>query len=379
MKLLQDHLVLDFSQFLSAPSSSLRLADLGARVIKIERPIIGDICRSLYVSDIKVDGESTIFHAINRNKESFEADIKNENELTKLKKLIRKADILIHNFRPGVMERLGLSYEVVKEINPAIIYASISGYGEVGEWKGFPGQDLLLQAISGITYLSGNEEDSPTPMGVAVADILAGTHLVQGILAAIFERFSTNEGAYVTVNMLESLLDFQFEVLTSFFNDGNELPKRSKVNSAHAYIAGPYGIYKTLDGYIAIAMAPIPVLGDLLNCATLGKYTNPNTWFANRDEMKIILKNHLSRKTTKEWLSLLEPADIWCSDVFDYEMLQKHAGYKEIQMEQEVKNGDKTTRTTRCPIRVDKEILWSDKGAPNLGEHTNAISKEFDL
>lgn len=379
MKLLQDHLVLDFSQFLSAPSASLRLADLGARVIKVERPIIGDICRSLYVSDIKVDGESTIFHAINRNKESFEADIKDEVELAKLKKLIKEADVMIHNFRPGVMERLGLSYEAVNEINPTIIYASVSGYGEVEEWKELPGQDLLLQAISGVTYLSGSETDSPTPMGVAAADILAGTHLVQGVLAAIFERFSTHKGAHVTVNMLESLLDFQFEVLTSFYNDGHELPKRSKVNGAHAYIAGAYGIYKTLDGYIGIAMAPVPLLGDLLDCDTLGEYKDSQNWFTNRDEIKTILKEHLSKKTTQEWLSLLEPADIWCSNVFDYEMLQNHEGYKEIQMEQEVKNGGRAIRTTRCPIRVDNAILWSDKGAPNLGEHTSAISKEFNL
>lgn len=379
MKLLADYLVLDFSQFLSAPSASLRLADLGARVIKIEKPEFGDLCRSLYVSETQIDGESTIFHAINRNKESYEANLKSETELIKIRKLIKKADVLIHNFRPGVVQRLKLNYELVKEINPKLIYASVSGYGETGEWKDLPGQDLLLQAISGLTYLSGNDGDQPTPMGVAVADILAGTHLVQGILAAIMQRFTTNKGAYVAVSMLESLLDFQFEVLTTHFNDGFELPQRSKTNAAHAYIAAPYGIYRTSDAFIAIAMAPIPVLANLLACPPLEGFTDPGKWFSKRDEIKILLKEHLARKTTKDWLAMLEPADIWCAPVFDLETLRTQEGYRILDMEQEVKSQEQLIRTTRCPIRVDGEILRSEKGAPGLGEDTAVIAAEFDL
>ena len=128
MNLLEDIMVLDFSQFLSGPSAGLRLADMGARVIKIEKPVSGDICRELYVSDVMVEGESTIFHAINRNKESYAADLKNEEDLKKIKLLIAKADVMLHNFRPGVMERLGLDYETIKTINPSIIYAEVSGY-----------------------------------------------------------------------------------------------------------------------------------------------------------------------------------------------------------------------------------------------------------
>src|ERR687885_2509409 len=136
MKPLEDYLVVDFSQFLSGPSAGLRLADMGARVIKIERSGVGDICRHLYVSDVRIEGESTIFHAINRNKQSYAADLKEEKDLQKVKQLIAKADVLIHNFRPGVMERLGLDYETVKGLNPQIVYAEVSGYGEEGSWKG---------------------------------------------------------------------------------------------------------------------------------------------------------------------------------------------------------------------------------------------------
>jgi CoA:oxalate CoA-transferase len=231
MNLLDDLLVLDFSQFLSGPSASLRLADLGAQVIKIERPIVGDICRDLYVSDVMVEGESTIFHAINRNKKSYTADLKKKEDIEKVKKLIAKADVMLHNFRPGVMKRLGLDYDVVQKINPSIVYAEISGYGEEGPWKNLPGQDLLLQAASGLTWLSNNNNENPTPMGVAVVDILTGTHITQGILAALFQKGKTGMGALVQVSMFESVLDFQFELLTSFYNDGNELPVRGNVTA----------------------------------------------------------------------------------------------------------------------------------------------------
>src|SRR5215218_244182 len=164
------------------------MADMGAQVIKVEKPGTGDICRQLYVSDVMIEGESTIFHAINRNKKSYAADLKNADDLEKVKLLLTKADVMMHNFRPGVMERLGLDYETVKKINPSIIYAEVSGYGNEGPWKDLPGQDLLLQAVSGLTWLTKNESDDPTPMGVAVVDILAGTHVAQGILAALYQR-----------------------------------------------------------------------------------------------------------------------------------------------------------------------------------------------
>lgn len=379
MKLLEDILVLDFSQFLSAPSASLRLADMGARVIKIERPGTGDICRELYVSDTVVNGESTIFHAINRNKESYQADLKNADDLEEIKNLIKHADVLIHNFRPGVMERVGLSYEIVKTINPQLIYAYVNGYGNEGEWKDSPGQDLLLQAVSGITWLSGNYQDNPTPMGVAVADIVAGTHLVQGILAALYDRFTSGGGALIEVSMLGSLLDFQFEVLTCFYNDGRLLPQRSNINNGHAYIAAPYGIYSTANGYLALAMGNIPRLGELLGCQALLSYTNPADWFNKRDEIKTILQAYLNNKPVTEWLAILEPADIWCAEVLDYDALVQQEGYKVLDMEQKVSIGNQFLKTTRCPIRVDGQILKSAKGAPSLGQDTVSIKKEFNL
>lgn len=378
MKLLEEILVIDFSQFLSGPSAALRLADMGARVIKIEKPGLGDICRQLYVSDTMIETESTIFHAINRNKKSYAADLKDPVDLEKVKQLLLAADVMLHNFRPGVMERLGLDYETVKKINPSIVYAEISGYGTEGEWRDLPGQDLLLQAASGLTWLSNDHDESPTPMGVAVVDILAGTHVCQGILASLYRRTVSGEGALVQVSMFESILDFQFEVLTSYYNDGKQLPLRGAVNSAHAYIAAPYGIYKTKDSYIALAMTNILLLARLLVCGKLEQFYNSNDWFGERDVIKKILADHLLSGTTAQWLGILETADVWCAPVFNYDELIRQEGYKVLNMEITVKtsNGLKV-KTTRCPIRVDGSVMVSEIGAPQLGEHNEEIEKEF--
>ncbi|MEP6746766.1 MAG: CoA transferase [Bacteroidota bacterium] len=380
MQLLEDIIIADFSQFLSGPSAALRLADMGAQVIKIEKPGTGDICRQLYVSDVMIEGESTIFHAINRNKKSYAADLKDPCDLEKIKLLLSKVDVMMHNFRPGVMERIGLDYENVKKINPQIIYAEVSGYGTEGPWRDLPGQDLLLQAASGLTWLSNNNNEDPTPMGVAVVDIMAGTHIAQGILASLYRRTIRNEGALVQVSMFESILDFQFEVLTCYYNDGNRLPVRSEVNSGHAYIAAPYGIYKAKDDYIALAMSNIVLLAGLLQCEPLQQFTNRDDWFAKRDAIKKILGDHLATGLAADWLAILEKADVWCAPVMDYDTLVQQEGYRLLNMEIVVKttNGLSVT-TTRCPIRVDGEILHSERGAPVLGEHNAEIEFRFGL
>jgi CoA:oxalate CoA-transferase len=179
-------LVVDMSQFLSGPYCSLRMLDLGARVIKIERPDGGDLSRRLYLSDTEIGGDSTIFHAINRGKESLAIDMKNPDDLASLRTLLAKADVLIQNFRPGVIERLGLDYDSVKQINPSIVYASISGYGEEGPWVKRPGQDLLAQSRSGLMWLNGDEGQGPVPFGLAVGDMLAGAALCQGMSRRAF-------------------------------------------------------------------------------------------------------------------------------------------------------------------------------------------------
>ncbi|TDW47928.1 crotonobetainyl-CoA:carnitine CoA-transferase CaiB-like acyl-CoA transferase [Flavobacterium sp. 270] len=376
MKPLEDYLIIDFSQFLSGPSASLRLADLGARVIKIEKPGTGDICRTLYTSDLIMNGESSVFHTINRNKESFAIDFKQPEKLQKLKKILAKADVVMHNFRPGVMERIGLSYEEVKTINPTVIYGSISGFGNHPDLKDLPGQDLLLQSLTALTWLSGNQEDGPVPMGLSIVDMLAGAHLAQGILAALYRKATQNIGGTIEVSMLESAFDFQFETITTFFNDGGELPVRTKTNNAHAYLGAPYGIYQTKNGYLALAMGSIPVLASLLKCDALLAF--PENKFTLRDEIKNILASHLQTQETQFWLDILEPADIWCAGVLNYEQLFASDGFKVLEFTQQVQMIDGYSyKTTRCPIKIDGEYLTSSKGSPKLGQDNERIIKEF--
>jgi len=380
MRPLEGLLVIDLSQFLAGPSASLRLADLGARVIKIERPDTGDLCRQLYISNLELDGDSTLFHSINRNKESFTADLKSEQGRASLREILKYADVMIHNFRPGVIEKLGFSYDAVSLLNPRIVYAEVSGYGKTGPWRDKPGQDLLIQSLSGLTWLNGNADQPPVPVGIAVADLFAGAHLAQGILACLVRRGISSKGARVEVSLLESVLDFQFEVLTTFLNDGRQLPVRSRINNAHAYLGAPYGIYATADGFLALAMGSVVHLGKLLECSALIAYSDPKDHFLRRDEIKQILADHLHTRTTQSWLSVLEPQDVWCADVLTWPELFDQEAFRALDMVQEItRAGNISLLTTRCPIRIDGTVLKSSKGAPRLGDDTENIRREFAL
>lgn len=373
--------VLDMSQFLSGPYATLRLQDLGARVIKIERPGAGDLSRTLYLSDTEIGGDSTIFHAINRGKESLAVDLKNPDDLTRLKSLIAKADVLVQNFRPGVIERIGLDYETVRAINPRLVYGSISGYGEEGPWVKRPGQDLLAQARSGVMWLSGDDGDGPVPMGLAVGDMFAGAALAQGLLAGLVKRGMTGEGSHVQTSLLEALVDFQFEVLTTYLNDGRRMPKRSGFRSAHAYLSAPYGVYEAKDGFIAIAMTPISRLRDLMGLESLDPYcADPASWFTARDDIKKLIAGAIATKTVDAWMQIFEPADIWCSPVLDWDDLMESEGFNVLDLLQTVEREDNVSiMTTRSPIRVNGERPAVGPAAPRVGEHTTAIVEEFGL
>ena len=378
--LLDGLVVVDLCQFLSGPYASLRLQDLGARVIKIERPDGGDLSRRLYLSDTEIGGDSTIFHAINRSKESLALDLKKPDDLAALRKLITQADVVLQNFRPGVIERLGLDYEAVKAINPKVVYASITGYGSEGPWMDRPGQDLLAQARSGVMWLNGDHDQGPVPFGLAIADMLAGAAIAQGVLAALVRRGLSGQGAHIETSLLEVLVDFQFEVLTTHLNDGKRVPKRSEFRSAHAYLSAPYGVYPTANGYVAIAMTPLPKLESLLGIAALGDYADPKSWFGHRDAIKRIIAEHVVTETTEHWLAILEPADIWCAKVLDWPELMESEGFKALDMLQTVTREDNVSiTTTRSPLRVNGQRAKTSRAAPLVGEQSAQIRSEFGL
>ncbi|MEM8662806.1 MAG: CaiB/BaiF CoA-transferase family protein, partial [Pseudomonadota bacterium] len=252
------------------------------------------------------------------------------------------------------------------------------GYGGAGPWRGKPGQDLLVQALSGMTWLSGNREDGPVPVGFSVLDITAGNHLTQGILAALVRRGVTGRGGLVEVSLLASALDLQFEQITAFANAASAQPQRSAVANASVHGAAPYGIFATKDGHLALAMMPIAKLADLIQAPALAPYLDPAVAFSQRDEIKAILSDHLATRTSREWLAVLEPADVWCAEVLDWPALMAHPGLAAIDPMQTIPSGGSAMTTTRCPIRMDGSAAPAGRGAPRLGEHTDAIRRELD-
>ncbi|KAA1246402.1 CaiB/BaiF CoA-transferase family protein [Aquimarina sp. RZ0] len=372
--------VVEFAQFMAGPSAGLKLADLGARVIKIERPKVGESGRQIAIKNLFIDNDSLVFHTINRNKESFAANLKDTDDLDKIKKLLCQVDVMTHNFRPGVMEKIGLDYRSVKKMNSKIIYGDITGYGKKGPWAKKPGQDLLIQSLSGVTYLTGNKEDNPTPMGIAASDMFTGGHLAQGILAALYQRTKTGEGAMISVSLLESTLDMQFEGLTTYLNNDNQLPVRAYQGNAQPLLAAPYGIYKTFDSNIAISMVDLPVLLQAMDIETPSEFSEPDSWFENRDEIMKYLALVFIKKTTKHWLAIFDEKNIWSAPIYDYHTLLNHPGFTALKMIQEVKTlHGEVIKTTRCPFRIDGERIFSCKSAPTVGEDNEKINEEFNL
>jgi CoA:oxalate CoA-transferase len=380
---LDGYLILDFTQFLAGPLSTTRLADLGARVIKIERPQGGDIGRRLAFGGIERDGDTLSFHIANRNKESFAADLKNEADLEEIRVLIQHADVIVQNFRPGVMERLGFGYEQVRELNPRIVYASATGYGATGPFKDRPGQDLLAQSISGLPWLNGSSDDPPIPVGIALADIITSIHIAHGVTAALLRRERTGEGGRVDVSLFESMLDLQFELVSAHLTDPSVVVHRGPRNAAHAFLQAPYGTYPTSDGFLSIAMTSVPDLGRLIGLRALEAYAEPETWWTEQATITALLAAHLLTQPTAHWLEILDAADVWCAPVLNLSELVLHEGFKAIDMAQAVErtalDGEElvTIYTTRSPLRFDGTPIKNATGAPHLGEHTQALRREF--
>ena len=388
---LEGVLILDFSQFLAGPVAAMRLADLGARVIKIERPVVGDIGRQLAFAGRRADGDTISFHAMNRNKEGITADLKDGSDLGRVRRLVERADVIIENFRPGVMQRIGLDYEQALELNPRLIYASATGYGEEGPWQDRPGQDLLAQSLSGLPWLSGSADDGPVPFGLSIADHLTSCHLAQGVTSLLFRRERTGRGGRVQTSLLEAMVDLQFELLSTKLNEdrgpGPIAVQRGGRHSGHAFLPAPYGTYPTRDGYLAIAMNPVDRLGKLLDIAEIAAYTDPQQWWDDQDRIEQLLAERLRTQSTDHWLTILDPADVWCAPVLTLDELVDHDGFGSIRMVQQIgrsrevtdDHDELTLQTTRSPIRVDGERLVSSRSAPKLGQHNASINSEFSL
>jgi len=229
-------------------------------------------------------------------------------------------------------------------------------------------------------WLSGDEGDPPTPIALAVADMLAGHNLCEGILACLVRRGVTGRGGLVETSLIEALLDFQFEVLTTHLNDGRRPPRRSAFRNAHAYLAAPYGVYDTANGFLALAMTHLPTLGKLLDLPALQEIFDQAEGFRRRDEIKQTIAKRVKEQSTEHWLEVLNTADIWCAEVLDWPKLCASEAFRQLAMVQPLNDGPGIEiLTTRIPIRVDGALLTSERLAPRVGQHTETIQREFGL
>lgn len=363
--------VLDFTALLQGPLATQMLADLGADVVKIEKPN-GEWMRHWGLYDSHTHGETDAFLAFNRNKRSITADLRNGDTVERILELGEHADVVVENFRPGVMDRLGLGFEAFTNRNPRIIYASASGYGTSGPYADRPGQDYLVQALTGAMWLTGRRDDPPFPIGLAVADQVTGLHLVIGILAGLQSRDRTGKGQRVDVDLLSCMLAMQQQELTVFLNHGEPLVRPSE-NLGHVGITAPAGVYETADGYLMLAMFPCPKLGEIMGLRWLGEYDTNRKMLDGRDEVFRRLSKHFVQRTTSQWIDLLIPHDVWCAPVQAHEQIlsDPQIAHKNLIWEVPVGEQGETYLTIGSPFNFSATPPVLTRGAPRVGADTD--------
>lgn len=376
--ILSGYRVLDCSIAMAGPFAGQRLGDLGADVIKVE-PTTGEWQRHAPAGGARGNQINVSFLSLNRNKRSLAVDLKSEEGRGLLYRLVAESDVFLQNYRPGVAARLGVDYGSLREINPAIIYVSISGYGEDGPYRDRPGQDLLLQALSGAMMSAGAAGAPPQAAGQYLVDAVTASTAFEAVLAALLHRERTGEGQQVSVNMLDVITTLQMQEI-SVFTMGGVPQERSAEPHAHVYIRSPYGTFATSDGYLALAMPHLPTLGALIGEESFAELDGEVDGWTRRDEIFAKVADRLRERSTREWLDLLQPAGVWVAPVYSYADL--------VADEQIAHNGtfveydhptEGRVKTPGFPYRFSKTPARVDRGAPLTGEHTRDILEELGL
>ena len=378
MGILSGYRVLDCSIAMAGPFAAQRLGDLGADVVKVE-PVTGEWQRYASAGGARGNRINVSFLSLNRNKRSLAVDLKAPEGKAILLDLVKSADVFIQNYRPGVAKRLGVDYETLSAINPRLIYVSMSGYGESGPYVDRPGQDLLLQALSGAMLSAGRESDPPQPAGQFLADAITAYTAFEGALAALLHRERTGEGQLVEVNMLDAMTAVQMQEI-SVHTVGGKPQTRSAEPHAHSYIRAPYGVFETADHYIVVAFASLDAFGRLIGEPSFAGMDDETDSWAHRDEIFAKTRERLKAKTTAEWLDILLPAGVWAGPVH---------GYAELVDDPQVRhNGsfieydhpsEGRVKTPGFPIRFSKSPSTLDRGAPQVGEHSREILAEAGI
>ncbi|MEQ8659133.1 MAG: CaiB/BaiF CoA-transferase family protein [Hyphomicrobiales bacterium] len=372
--------ILDFSHLLQGPFATQLLADAGANVIKIERPGKGDMFRGLTFRNKWVGGsESPNFLAWNRNKRSLALNLKAPEARDAIMKLAQSADVVVQNFRPGVMARLGYGYEDFKAVNPRIVYCSGSGYGEDGPYVNRPGQDMLVQGLTGIMAATGQADQPPTPVGAGFSDQVGAMNMVYGILTALLWREKSGLGQEVKINLLAGMLAHQNQEMVTAMNFGEDF-KRPNSGIGHPGMDAPFGTYPTQDGWVTIAMSPFKTLVSVLGNDDLLVYDDPETLFAKRDEVWRKLAAETGKWTSEDLMDAMLAADIWCGEVKTHlEAAQdpqvQHLGL--IQSYDHPKAG--TVKVVGPAVGFSATPASITRPAPLVGEHTRQILREHGL
>ncbi len=370
---LQGVTVLDFTQIELGPCCTQTLGDFGADVIKIERPGQGDLSRAHMKHK---SGESAIFWSLNRNKRSVAIDIRSPMGREAIYRLARKADVVVHNFRPGVMERLGFGPEPLRAINPRLIYAFGSGYGPTGPYRDKGGQDVLAQAMSGIAARRADPAAPPEPCATPIADFTAGMLLVQAILLALLARARTGEGQVVHASLLDGMLAMQLQEATVWLNLGERLNWGAFPLS---------GTFKTLDGHVVMvgAFKPNPLQ---LICQGLGiedlsadaRYATHKEQMAHRDDLQARWRHEFGKRTTKEAIDGLESVDILCARVNAIDEILAEPQVAHNQMVIEIDHRDMgPIKMVGIPVKLEGTPGTVRLAPPRLGEHTQEVLTEL--
>ncbi|MEJ8570677.1 CoA transferase [Microbaculum marinum] len=372
MGVLSGYRVLDCSIAMAGPFAAQRLGDLGADVIKVE-PVTGEWQRHTAAGGARGNRINVSFLSLNRNKRSLAVDLKSDEGKEILRDLVSSADVFLQNYRPGVAERLGVDYDTLSRINPKLVYVSMSGYGEDGPYRDRPGQDLVLQGMSGAMLSAGREGEPPNAAGQYLVDAVTAYTAFEGVLAALLHRERTGEGQRVDVNMLDAITTLQMQEL-SVFTVAGKPQTRSAEPHAHVYIRSPYGAFATSDGFIILAFPPLKRLGEVIGEPSFLEMNEEVDGWSRRDEIFAKTREKLKDRTSAEWLAAFSEADIWAGPVYGYADLVddpqiRHNGtFVEYEHPTEGR-----VKTPGFPFRMSKTPAEVYKGAPVTGEDTRQI------
>jgi crotonobetainyl-CoA:carnitine CoA-transferase CaiB-like acyl-CoA transferase len=381
LDLLQGIRVVSFNHFLFGPMGVQALADLGADVIAIEAPQ-GAWQRHWSSGDIWHDGQGMLHMCTNRNKRSIALDLKAPEGRDIALKLVDGTDVVAENFRPGVMDKLGLGYETLRQRKPGLIYASASGYGPDGPYAQRPGQDLLAQALFGIMAITGQRDSAPRPVGVSVIDHHGAALLAMGILAALLRRQRNGKGCRVDTSLMQAALDLQAESLTAWLN----APRQPSSVGAYRHVAGwyyaaPYGVYTTRNGHLAVSLCPLQALAEVIEEPRLASFSDKDAW-TRQDEIGDLIAARLRTQSTEEWSLRMERAQIWHARVQGYADLLEDAQVKHVGALVTVAGGGKTgapVTLVNHPVRYDGEAAAVSLPPQRLGAQTREILGELGL